>query len=110
MNKRFIIFVVILVPVVLLAMHKIYISTDLHEIYREMYERVKTDQDYARNYKIIVGILSVISLSVNSVICFKIAKKKNKDPQKWARYGLLFNIWAILYLLFFVDNDDTTNT
>ncbi len=106
MNKNFIIIAAILVLIVPLITFKVYFSTNLPEITNQFVEKIKNDKEYENIYRTTVSLIIFVLLSLNSAYCYKVAKRKNKNPWQWAKYGLFFNIWATMYLLFFTEDNN----
>lgn len=106
MNKKFAILSAILVPILLYVMFKVYFLTGLHEINMQIVDSIRRDEKLESHYRIFVSLFILVILSLNSLLCFQVAKKKNRDPWKWAKYGFIYNIWATIYLLLSSKDND----
>lgn len=107
MNKRFrksMFLCAILAPILAFVILKLLFVTGLHDLSMGLFERMRTDQDLEIKLRIIFTILIVAMASLCSYSCFKIAVRKKLAPWKWAKYGLFFNILAIVYLVFFFED------
>ena len=104
MNKKFFLLSVLLSFIGAFILFKIVFLTGFDHSIREFVDIIKADKNSALKYRIAMSTVVMIFLSLNSYICFKLAKKKGKDPWKWARKGFLYSVYAIAYLLFFSDS------
>jgi hypothetical protein len=99
--------VAILVLIVPLITFKIYFSTGINETTIQIIDKIRNDKKLEYIYRTTVSLVVLVLLSLNSKYCYKVAKNKNKNPWQWAKYGFLFNIWATIYLLFFIEDNDS---
>jgi hypothetical protein len=102
--RKFMILCAILTPILAFVILKLFFVTGIHDLSMGLFERMRTNQDLEIKFRIIFTILIVSMASLCSCSCFKIAAKKKLDPWRWAKYGFFFNIWAIVYLVFFFED------
>lgn len=43
---------------------------------------------------------------IPAMLCFIVAKHKKRNSKKWLLYGFIFNIYALLYLVFYLKPED----
>lgn len=109
MNKKLIITFVVLCVILAFLCFEISIMTNLHQNIKVITETANNDKNYEINLRIFLSIIAILFSVLSSLACFKIAKKRNIDSLKWAKYGFFFNIWALIYLLFFSEEKESKN-
>lgn len=109
MNKKFIITFVVLCPILVFLGFEISKMTNLHQNIKVIAETANNDKKYELNLRIILSIIAILFSVLSSLACFKIAKKRNIEALKWAKYGFFFNIWALIYLVFFSEEKNSKN-
>lgn len=53
--------------------------------------------------KLIISVLVIIG---PAVLCYSIAETENRNSKRWFIYGLIFNIYAVIYLVFYAKEGD----
>ena len=109
MNRKIIITFAILCSILAFLSFEIFNTTNFYEYIKTIAVKANNDENYEYNLRIILGGIGLIFPILSSVVCFKVAKRKNLEPLKWAKYGFMFNIFAVLYLLFFTQTNINKN-
>lgn len=82
-----------------------FVFTDIGLVVFDNLREFNASVDYRQQYRFYGSVLYGFFSVVISRIGFSIAKKKNKDPWKWAKYCFFFNLFGLLLLL--VDDENS---
>lgn len=59
---------------------------------------ISNNDFFIKNIKLIVSLYMGILILASAVCCYRLSKKKKRNPVVWTILGMLFNVWPLLIL------------